>query len=301
MVFFNKQAEVISVELTQYGKYLLSRGKFKPVYYEFSDEDILYDSNYANITETRNNISDRLKSETPCLRSQYIFSGVESNLKKLTKRKVQLEKERKKAVKYEELVENSQVREKLYHSTSPIGTSNLDDTVPSLNFNSYNIDISSVSLYKQNNSHIVNIPEITLKDINHSSSILTATETQISGIERIAEPSTLGIESVNLSSKIFKDNSFISIEDRSVLLQFFEDNVKNIGDNFEIEIFTNGFNSDGSEFLNQLYFDKTNGASIEDSNKVEYYFDIITDNDISKKDKVQVQTKKQEQVFKNNK
>ncbi len=43
MTFFNKKEEVIEIELTQYGKYLLSKGKFRPVFYAFSDDEILYD------------------------------------------------------------------------------------------------------------------------------------------------------------------------------------------------------------------------------------------------------------------
>ena len=38
MAFFNKKEEVMDIELTQYGKYLLSQGKFKPVFYAFFDE-----------------------------------------------------------------------------------------------------------------------------------------------------------------------------------------------------------------------------------------------------------------------
>ena len=43
MSFFNKKEDVIDLQLTQYGKYLLSQGKLKPVYYAFFDDDILYD------------------------------------------------------------------------------------------------------------------------------------------------------------------------------------------------------------------------------------------------------------------
>jgi len=46
MVFFNTKEEVIDIELTPYGKHLLSQGKWKPVYYEFYDDDILYDSKH---------------------------------------------------------------------------------------------------------------------------------------------------------------------------------------------------------------------------------------------------------------
>ena len=43
MTFFNKKTDVIDIELTPYGRYLLSIGKLKPVFYEFADDDVLYD------------------------------------------------------------------------------------------------------------------------------------------------------------------------------------------------------------------------------------------------------------------
>ena len=51
MSFFNKKEEVIEVILTSYGKYKLSRGQWKPAYYAFFDEDIVYDTRYAGYTE----------------------------------------------------------------------------------------------------------------------------------------------------------------------------------------------------------------------------------------------------------
>jgi hypothetical protein len=154
MTFFDKKSEVINIELTQYGKYLLGRGKFKPVYYEFLDNDVLYDSTYASMSEDRNNISNRIKSETPSLRPQYVFSGVETRIKELTKRKVLLQNQNDKLVKDEELIENTQVYEKLYFNSMPLGNSTLDTTYPALSLNVYNNEISGTNLYKQNNTHI---------------------------------------------------------------------------------------------------------------------------------------------------
>ena len=47
MEFFNKKEEVIDLKLTQFGRHLLSKGKFKPVYYSFFDDNIMYDSTKA--------------------------------------------------------------------------------------------------------------------------------------------------------------------------------------------------------------------------------------------------------------
>ena len=41
MSFFNKKEDVIEIQLTQHGKYLLSKGRFKPAYYAFYDDDII--------------------------------------------------------------------------------------------------------------------------------------------------------------------------------------------------------------------------------------------------------------------
>mgnify|MGYP003142231761 CR=1 FL=1 len=42
MEFFNKKQDVLDLQLTGYGKQLLSRGLFKPFYYTFSDDGVLY-------------------------------------------------------------------------------------------------------------------------------------------------------------------------------------------------------------------------------------------------------------------
>ena len=72
--YFNKKEEVINLELTQYGKYLLSKGKLRPVYYSFYDDDILYDGAYGGVTENQNDIVTRIK-DTPNLKVVYDYSS----------------------------------------------------------------------------------------------------------------------------------------------------------------------------------------------------------------------------------
>ena len=50
MTFFNKKTDVIDIELTPYGRYLLSIGKLKPKFYDFTDDDILYDAPLTFLT-----------------------------------------------------------------------------------------------------------------------------------------------------------------------------------------------------------------------------------------------------------
>ena len=77
MEFFDRKEEVLDLELTQYGKYLLSIGKLKPAYYAFYDDDINYDTQYqgdppaldhtavsSGPTENQKDTESRIK-ETP--------------------------------------------------------------------------------------------------------------------------------------------------------------------------------------------------------------------------------------------
>ena len=55
--FLNKKEQVIDFKLTNYGNYLLSIGNFKPTYYTFLDDNVVYDSAYFGRTgETQNQI-----------------------------------------------------------------------------------------------------------------------------------------------------------------------------------------------------------------------------------------------------
>ena len=81
MTFFNQKEEVIQIELTQYGKYLISRGKWKPAYYAFFDDDVIYDGRYAGVTETNAVGVERIKT-TPRVKTQYVFTGIEEQVKK---------------------------------------------------------------------------------------------------------------------------------------------------------------------------------------------------------------------------
>ena len=79
--FINKKERVFDIELTSYGKYLLSVGKFNPSYYAFYDDNIIYDKQYAHstATENQNNIDSRIK-DTQYIESLVLFRDVEETL-----------------------------------------------------------------------------------------------------------------------------------------------------------------------------------------------------------------------------
>jgi len=78
MAFINKKEEVIQIKLTQFGKTQLAKGRFRPHYYAFFDDDIIYDASHAGVVEDQNDIITRIK-ESPRLDLQHVTKGVELN------------------------------------------------------------------------------------------------------------------------------------------------------------------------------------------------------------------------------
>ncbi len=82
MTFFDSKEEVMSIVLTGYGKYKLSIGEFKPEFYAFFDEGIIYDIEHAGGTESQNDIEPRIVENTPYLKPQPYYYGSETEYKK---------------------------------------------------------------------------------------------------------------------------------------------------------------------------------------------------------------------------
>ena len=95
MEFFDRKEEVLDIQLTQYGKYLLSVGKLKPVYYAFFDSDVDYDTQYQGLppapenaastagpSENQKDTEDRIK-ETPRIKVIHSVDGVDKSVNKI--------------------------------------------------------------------------------------------------------------------------------------------------------------------------------------------------------------------------
>lgn len=110
MTFFNKKEEVINIELTPYGRSLLAKGKLKPAYYAFFDDDILYDvmAAGASTPEPQNAIETRIFNETPRTKATRDLQSPEGLI-----------------FRYERTQENHRphTQLKLNYLTDPLGTS----------------------------------------------------------------------------------------------------------------------------------------------------------------------------------
>lgn len=273
MTFFDKKTEVINIELTQYGKQQLSMGKLKPFYYEFFDNDIIYDSKYCGINETRNNIQERIKNETPYMRTQYVFSGIETNFQKLLKERENLRQEMMdRGISLSEsqilktIFSSQQTKEKIYFNSSPLGTSNIDEKIPSYKILTHKSSISSSQQVKNLETQYIRIPEITLNNIIYETSVLfSEQENEQQQDVEISEP--------------YQDGTRIILKKNSIILEIDELNTKELGDNFDIELYeisSNATSRGTEEVYNKLYFSENS----QDFKTVEYYFEINVDDEI---------------------
>ena len=64
MTFFNQKQDVLELRLTNYGESQLAKGKLRPSYYSFSDEDVIYNFS-SSAEELQNEIDGRIKLDTP--------------------------------------------------------------------------------------------------------------------------------------------------------------------------------------------------------------------------------------------
>jgi len=91
LTFFDKKEEVMKIELTPYGRYLLSIGKLKPHSYRFFDENIIYNCKSGDFIEGQNDAHHRITNETPTLKGNPNVTGVETNIRKFESEEVYLQ------------------------------------------------------------------------------------------------------------------------------------------------------------------------------------------------------------------
>ena len=217
MSFFDSKQEVIKLELTPYGRSLLSKGKFSPKYYSFHDDDIIYDVLYASASaELQSSASARILDQTLYSKPQARIKSVNSTI---------LNSKEK-----DDLTDNNFI-------LTALGNSSVNsDYKPAWDVRILKGEINSFSSsYNKTNLNTVEIPQINLKDVMYSLVVKTANE----------EKSSLDF--------IFPDNTAITVERGFLLIDLKEKNVDDELENFEFEIFE--VQSTGSkEFLNKIEF-----------------------------------------------
>jgi len=291
LAFFNPKEDVIDVQLTSYGKHLLSEGRFEPVYYSFLDDEVVYDSKYIGITEDQNDAQTRIRDNAR-VQTQAYHTGVETKVRDIIK------SIRNNAMTLEEADEIYNKLDNTYVFPSSLGQSSLKSIYyPAWNIKNYSGDDDLTVSYITGSHQILRIPRIS-SVIKYITSV-DFTDPALRNDDDSVRPD-VG------ENKIYEDGSYIHIEDDMLLLEIEEKNVDFLNENFDIEVFkfdsvTDSKISGSWTKLEPLFFAKKYEALGDefklDNTYVEYYFDFLVDNEIDKNTMCNTITKRSNSVF----
>jgi len=295
MLFMNKKEEVLDIELTPYGKYLLSKGKFRPAYYAFFDDNMLYDSQYGGTTENQNEIDNRIRSTTPQLQTQYKFTG-----------------------KFQEGIEVDFGGGDKIVPTAPskrdslsrdLGTSQVsNDKYPAIVMKFLKGGVNSYDLTYETKFGKKIIPQLSAS-VNYKIYIQKSLFTSGDGLPMdfddnfspIDENQVAELTDSYITSQLADDGSFLFIKNDYILADILEENTNFKMENFDIEVFKIDSSDSGEEELipltfakkqkkqkivNNILLDEDDAEDDEEiileTTNVEYYFDIYCDSNIDK-------------------
>ena len=298
--FLNKKQDVIDFKLTSYGKYLLGRGNFKPFYYAFFDDNIIYDSQYFGRSEVQSEARKRIKEETQYLEGLTLFRDLEEINNRDGIGEVNFFKQ-----DIEPTLETP--RKDIFRFDQVLGDAYLQggaQVAPAWKAVSLTTEILSSSFMDtQNNSRV---PQLHLTASYRLPTVPSDLFYQDSF-------NSLEPRKYELATTEFVDNKIIFLERQDPLFYFEELNTQLLSKNFEIEVFEFNDKVTGEEFqhLKRKYFpnsltqvvdgymtaptDPHNNplessgdgysVNIEKSltpQEVKYFFDLVLDADIPK-------------------
>ena len=297
MVFYNKKEEVLEIELTSFGKTLHSRGKFKPSYYAFFDDDVIYDAEYG---AAGGNADERIRANTPRTRIQYNYTSVEDT--KITRDEEDLARfgivsnrgnlAGTENISANELLQEQRTKEVLIQDQKrrntfpPIGTSaNSTEYHPAWKAYMLQGSLDSSEPDIDTGASVISIPQMDVKKREFTAKAIRGTD-----------------DNSSLYGYTFPDGSSVTVkedDDSEFLIFLKEANASSDAENFLIEVYEVD-ELTGEEFLTPISFatqfgatDRiVNGLLVDDEGGIEgldpsedptlvgYYFDLEVDSEI---------------------
>ncbi len=296
----DKKEQVFDLEITPHGKYLMSIGEFAPAFYGFYDDNVLYDAQYAGVSENQSQIQQRIKEETVYLGTltrndsaedavntlqEGAFSSGERDIYFEVDIQPSLNQPQKTVLRYE------------------LGDAYLEgdtNVAPAWKAVSFNGRISSV--LEKDTTNNIEVPQINL----------TMSYTlQVEEFNIIETYMRENVKDFIVTSPVFSDNKVVSLRGDDLMLYLEENNTALLTENFDIEIFevdvggvpsSQGINIDpdlpSDAFLRKYFlrdFERVQGgiytpqavnndivASYANytTSSVGYYFDVVADHNI---------------------
>lgn len=280
MALFNSKEEVINIELTSYGKFLLSRGKFKPAYYSFHDEGIIYDSEYADFTENSNTSETRIQEQTPQLKPNYSFFSPKASINKDVNQLQLMNNKFDMASTRNNLQFSEGIKEVLSNSTIS------NNYIPSWEIHNLSSQYSSIT----SSTATDHIPQF---NVDLEVKVIKTNQETLQNNNKLNVLSLLNQITYNGSDEVY-----ITVLE-PLVLKIIENNTDSNIDKFDIKIYKENTNEDSTFSYSQLKFLQDNVNYDEESdlyvrisnvisnqqeidNKfVEYYLDVKLDKEIN--------------------
>lgn len=276
MSFFDSKEEVINLELTSYGKLLLSKGLLKPEYYSFHDEDVLYDVSYSGLQENAGVAEVRIQDETIYVKPLYNFVSPVALVQKTLNQDNYLSSINNLNEYKVEYFDNSLGESSIYNLYAPAWKINNLSTV----FISSSNDFTNTNL---------RIPQF---ECILTASFVKTTEDKLNQDQQLAE-----LVSSKLNAVFLEDGTVYFDDFEELVIKIEELNIDADFDKFEIEVYKIQTNNDGTESYEimkmpkQLNFVDDNGLlqnlsvlnlqeTIDDSYATKF-LDVLVDKEIN--------------------
>lgn len=257
MSLFDNKEEVLSIELTPYGRKVLFEGNFKPAYYSFHDDGIIYDiTNVQEADELQLSSSIRILEQNIFLKpqSKYDFKNtvIDDNFS------------------LNNLLGNSSLNSDYAPAWSIIA---IKGKILTGSFQEkYKIEENASPVF-----YNIDIPQINMQDIKFNVKFVSANAPKKQG------------------DAVFDDNTAWRLESDFLMLDVSELNTDGESDNFDLELFEVTSESN-SEVLKPIYFKKPQQNVVNDvlldeneipkqvlNENLEYadtYFNLLVDQEI---------------------
>jgi len=275
LAFLNQKQDVFDIKLTSHGRKLLSRGKLKPEYYAFFDEDITYDAQATKTDDTsepQNSIEKRIKEETPRMEALYNWTRLSEKDRTesyISRQKVFVGWNLNINPGYDEglipaglgagtvaewvpkfnTVHVQKVLDTYDHDAEvgilqnyiwqePLGTAKMGTQLaPHWDLQAYKGAITSTKAQLQNNTY----PTLDIPQIDIEAKIITIVQDKIEYKNNISAAIAAGIAAGHVGDEPivgpFPDGSFIEIKKGEILIGLAEENSLYQKENFDVEVF----------------------------------------------------------------
>jgi len=302
MEFFDRKEDVIDIQITPLGKRLLQLGQFKPKFYAFYDNDVMYDGRYAGKTEIQNEIHERIRT-TPRLKQQTYLYSAEGKINSNTTDTDLMSYDENlfhdksltgvQTLASEYNVQKQESKQRQFEMFGPLGNmSFIASSVPAWNIDFFQAELTG-SATVSTGSFNERIPNLNC-DIKYKFKMGYIDPQNLIEPKDNAAMAQIEDHLFITTTPVTKDGTFLTVKPDALFIKAIENNTNFLNENFDIEVFR--IDSLGEE--QQLFFESADSSFAGTPLSVEYWFNILVDSEIPNKEYCkQVKTERLETTY----